>query len=509
MKLGMGKRRLASSLGSLGSALIVLSFAPGGALAGTGHVSASTQFSFSPTGTATAKGGVSGVSSLSLTSAATVNGPVFRSGSSSLSFAHNGILTNPSSGQTSLTFTKNAVLTAKGTLAGSSILAFGTSLVSPSALPVGGGWDRVASPSYLAGKTVVDAPASLTDGTDRTATLVAAWNALSSNQALKLPSGTIHTNGSFTLASKTGCIMYGYGPNLTIIENAHSSQTAMIVSPPSTGCQFRDFKIYCPNTVAYGQPNNTGRTSATSGRGIHIERGVNVAIDNVWIDGPSGAGILVYRSTGTVISYCKAIWTKADSFHFTGLGSDNNEANHCMSVWSGDDAFASIGYQGNTVNNTRFFDNEVYDAWWASGCSFEGSTNGQAKRNKIYRTGIGGLRVASTWSYDTRSCDNIVLEDNYLEGCVTRTTSGHSSIYLTASTADSPVTNVAIKNCTVVTPASGSFVQVKASSATSYVSATMDNTALTGSNTAVTYLNPQYSTFLYQGRGNTKNGVAL
>jgi hypothetical protein len=147
----------------------------------------------------------------------------------------------------------------------------------------------------------------------------------------------------------------------------------------------------------------------------------------------------------------------ADAFHVTG-GSENIVVQGNLAEGAGDDGFASIGYEPQINRNIQFLDNVVRDGWWGSGVSFEGTNGGKAYRNRIYRSGVSGIRISSQRNWKTGPSDNLDLEDNYLEGCVTRAKTGHGSVMIYSNFMNIGP-NITLLRTTIKNPASGPAVR--------------------------------------------------
>lgn len=272
------------------------------------------------------------------------------------------------------------------------------------------------------GYTVVQASnyGVVCDGSkDNTSALRNALSGLKSNQALQLPAGTCNYNDTLNMGNKTNVMVMGAGMDKTTLRGTNPLRLSLVVTG-SSNVTLSGFKIY--------SPNSTARNNASSGRGIYVERASNVTVDRVEVNKVQGAGILFYIVTDSKIVNSNVIDSYADAFHVTG-NSKNVTMQNNYSKGAGDDCYASIGYGQDYNYNITFQDNQCYDTH-ASGVSFEGTIGGKALRNKLVRTGVAAVRVASITAWNTGKVNDITIQDNTLEEARTRTDVDHAAIML-------------------------------------------------------------------------------
>ena len=285
---------------------------------------------------------------------------------------------------------------------------------------------------------------------DDTIALQNALNALNANQALQLPAGTCLTSRQLLLAGKNDVAVVGAGKERTILQATNPLHSSFIVRLGSN-VRLSGFQVYSPNT------NRMKRTSDPNSKGFLVKNSSGVILDEIKAREVLGAGVLLNDVRDSKILNSEVLKSHADAFHVTG-GSQNIFVQGNLAVGAGDDGFASIGY-GKAINrNVQFLDNVVRDGWWGSGVAFEGTDGGRAYRNRVYRSGVAGIRISSQRNWKTGSSDNLDLRDNYLEGCVTRARTRHGSIMI-FSNFENVGPNISIVRTTIKNPASGPGVR--------------------------------------------------
>lgn len=257
---------------------------------------------------------------------------------------------------------------------------------------------------------------------DDTIALQNALNALNNRQALQLPAGTCLTSKQLRLSRKGNVAVVGAGKERTIVQATNPLHSSFIVAN-GLNVHLSGFQVYSPNT------GGMKRTADAGSKGFFIKKSSGVVLDGVKVRQVLGAGILLENVRDSKILNSEVLKSLADAFHVTG-GSQNVVVQGNLAVGAGDDAFASIGYGDEINRNIQFFDNEARDGRWGGGVAFEGTNGGKAYRNRIYRSGVAGLRVASQSNWKTGPSDNIDFQDNYLEGCVTRRGTDQGSVII-------------------------------------------------------------------------------
>lgn len=255
--------------------------------------------------------------------------------------------------------------------------------------------------------------------TDDTSALQTALDRLSSRDSLQLPAGTCITSTEIRLTGKQHVAILGAGKDRTIIKAIDPLHSAFIVSNGSA-ISLRSFQIYSPNSGV--------RSTDADSRGFYVENSDGITLDSVLVRHTAGAGILFYVVSNSKIVDSDVIENLADAFHITGA-SRNIVVRSSRAQGSGDDCFASIGYGKRLNHDIRFLDNACSDNR-ASGVSFEGTIGGSAYRNRLTRTGVAGIRIASQKSYNTGPVRNILLKDNILSQVKIRPEVDHAAIMI-------------------------------------------------------------------------------
>jgi hypothetical protein len=272
------------------------------------------------------------------------------------------------------------------------------------------------------------------------------------------------------LSGKNNVAVLGAGKDRTILQATDPQHSAFIVQFASN-VRLSGFQVYSPNLIG------AKRRSNRDARGFLVRFSSGVVLDSVKVRQVISGGIALKGVRDSKVLNSEVVRSLADAFHVTG-GSEHIVLQGNLAEGAGDDGFASIGY-GNEINNDiQFLDNVVRDGSRASGISFEGTNGGKAYRNRIYRSGAAGIRIASQKNWNTGPSDNLDLQDNYLEGCVTRPDIGHASVMIfTNFKYIGP--NVSIRRTTIKNPARGpGFRAYGAAGAT--VAARVDDSSLSG-----------------------------
>ena len=275
--------------------------------------------------------------------------------------------------------------------------------------------------------------------TDDTAALQKALDRIDPNQALQLPAGACVTSRTLSLRGKRDVMIFGAGADSSIIRATDPLHSAFVVSNGSA-VSLKGFQIYSPDSAV--------RSTDAAARGFYVETSSHVSLDGVKVRHTAGAGILFYVVADSKIINSDVVDNLSDAFHVTG-GSRDILVQFNRARGSGDDCFASIGYGARLNQGIRFLDNSC-SGNAASGVSFEGTIGGQAYRNKLVRTGVSGIRIASQKSYNTGPVRHIDLKENVLTQVKTRGDVDHAAIMIFTSLAD--VDDIRLTNTTVIDP---------------------------------------------------------
>jgi trimeric autotransporter adhesin len=329
------------------------------------------------------------------------------------------------------------------------VLSFGLTALAPPPPKRAITASRAAVPVIPTGYTVRQARdfGVACDGAkDDTIGLQNALNALNDHHALQLPAGTCLTSHQLLLSGKSNVAVVGAGKDRTILQATDPLHSTFFVRL-SSNVRLSGFQVYSPNSAGMK------RTSDPLSKGFLVKNSGGVVLDGIKARQVAGAGVMLNEVRDSKILNSEVIKSLADAFHVTG-GSENIIVQGNLAENGGDDGFASIGYGDALNRNIQFLDNVVRDESGGSGVSFEGTNGGKAYRNRIYRSGAGGIRIASQSNWKTGPSDNLDIQDNYLEGCVTRRRIGHGSVMIFTNFKNIGP-NITILRTTIKNPTSG------------------------------------------------------
>ena len=275
---------------------------------------------------------------------------------------------------------------------------------------------------------------------DDTVALQNALSSLKGYQALQLPAGTCLTSKELKVYAKSNVLVAGAGKDSTILQAKDPAHSSFIVNL-SSNVLLKDFQVYAPTS--------TSRLSyGVTTKGFFVTKSSGVTLDSVKARNVSGAGILLNSVSNSMVLNSEVDRSWADAFHVTGR-SQNVLFQYNSTSGAGDDCFASIGYGTDINRSIRFYDNSCSDNK-ASGVSFEGTDGGQAYRNRLVRTGVAALRVASQKNWNTAAVSNIDLRDNVVLNSNTRANVVQGAIMVYSTYRN--ISNISFTNTTVTDP---------------------------------------------------------
>jgi hypothetical protein len=330
------------------------------------------------------------------------------------------------------------------------LLALCTSAAQPTGVSAASRGTNAAIPAGYTVRQARDFGVACNGAKDDTIALQNALNGLNDRQALQLPAGSCVFSRQLVLTRKSNVAVVGAGKDQTILTADDPLHSSFIVNLGSN-VRLSGFQVYSPKTAGMK------RTSDPNSKGFLVRNSSGVVLDGIKVREVLGAGVFLNGVRDSKILNSEVVKSLADAFHVTG-GSENILLQGNLAAGAGDDGFASIGYGDATNHNIQFLDNVVRDGWWGSGVSFEGTNGGKAYRNKVYRSGVAGIRIASQRNWKTGASDNLDLRDNYLEGCVTRARTQHGSVMIFTNF-ENIGPNVTIVGTTIKNPASGPGVR--------------------------------------------------
>jgi Right handed beta helix region len=158
---------------------------------------------------------------------------------------------------------------------------------------------------------------------------------------------------------------------------------------------------------------------------IYAERASELQLYRNRIYGSAAAGILLGRTQGFLVAGNTVERTNSDAIHISN-GSGNGIIVGNRVRESGDDMIAIVSYANNDapdsdrVRNVLIQDNDVEGAYWGRGITVVGGGNITIRRNRIRNVQTGaGVLIHRESSYNTFGVDNVLVEDNEIEGIQT------------------------------------------------------------------------------------------
>lgn len=337
---------------------------------------------------------------------------------------------------------------------------------------------------------------------DNGAAIQAAMNA-PSGTAIFFPAGTYAYSGWHQMVNKTNVLWYGAGHTLTIFRNTNTNGDCAFWLYQCSNINVSDMRVWCPNTTAR---NTHGWDFA-----FYLDQCAGpITFQNVYLRKIPAAGFYAWKSNGVSWYHCTVEQSFADAFHWDA-GSSNGVCQFNRTIGCGDDDIASIGFPGLICNNNHVLDNLCEDGYFASGIDFQGSSNCSAKRNIIRRTGAAGIQVSCVTSYNSASCTNIDIEDNTVEGAVTRSAlaGAHGAILLLTQTAGQSISGINFRRNKIInaTYATEAF-RLSAADATRSIAAVANDNVMTRTTGPMTSAYAISANATLTRSGNTFNGAA-
>jgi Right handed beta helix region len=318
--------------------------------------------------------------------------------------------------------------------------------------------DRASSDSARVPDNYTRVPVGSCGGTDDTAMLQGALNALRPNQVLELPAGICATTKQLVLPGKNRVAVVGAGKERTVIVSHNAYDGGIRVLGGNT-VWLSDFQVRYETQQKRGNKPESTCFAVTPDERKRAKPPRNVRLERLIANGCTGGGFFLLHATDAVVANNEVRYSKADGIHITG-GSHRVTVQSNLVVHAGDDALAAIGNKRpqSQVTDVKFLDNVVIGGPWGGGGHADNAAGIVFARNRISRVGVSCIAVSSdgVWSGSNPS-NHIVVENNVLEGCVTRKRTGHPSIAIYSSNGGTGQLgpDIVIRGNVVRSPASG------------------------------------------------------
>jgi hypothetical protein len=247
---------------------------------------------------------------------------------------------------------------------------------------------------------------------------------------LIIPPGTFDRYSDYSLPDNVGIMGTGYYQS---VFNSKSDTPAITLNNNSF---MMNIKIV--NTFS------TSRGSSNLNNGLLVY-GDNVLVENVWISGAKGAGLMVATASDVIINKCIVENTFADGFHITD-NSKNVVVMNCIARETGDDAYAVVSYQGqiNPCKNISIINNYSYHSK-SRGVAIVGAYDVTVQLNKIDTPTNAGIYIAQETTYTTFGVDQVDVYDNKIFNANSyNQTTNYGAIHVTCQDVNFPITNVKI-----------------------------------------------------------------
>lgn len=245
---------------------------------------------------------------------------------------------------------------------------------------------------------------------------------------LIIPPGTFDRYSDYSLPDNVGIMGTGYYQS---VFNSKSDTPAITLNNNSF---MMNIKIVNTFSTSRGQSNlNNGL----------LVYGDNVLVENVWISGAKGAGLMVATASGVIINKCIVENTFADGFHITD-NSQNVVIINCIARETGDDAYAVVSYQGqiNPCKNISIINNYTYHSK-SRGVAVVGAYDVTVQSNKIDTPTNAGIYIAQETAYTSLGVDEVDVYDNKIYNANSyNQTTNYGAIHISCQDINYPIKNI-------------------------------------------------------------------
>ncbi len=299
-------------------------------------------------------------------------------------------------------------------------------------------------PYLVSGKVLrlTDFEAKCDGHTDDTRAIQATINVANSNDTIELPAGRVCIYSNvLIMREKSNVVMYGFGRDSSQLTAVNPMNSALWIDR-SHNIVIRDLRI--------NSPNSTSRTAHSEAIGVFVTNSFDIKIQRITVWKTSGAGILMENCKRVDVYENHILNTWSDGIHATH-GCHNVTIQRNFALRTGDDSFATVGYEPTKNYYIRILDNQSeYSS--ASGVTVGGSEFVDVFRNSIYRSMVAGVRVESEHFYKTDGDRNVHVKENMITECPQNWTRGHAGIFVYSNYRDS--SDIVIEGNNIISPPS-------------------------------------------------------
>jgi Ca2+-binding RTX toxin-like protein len=262
--------------------------------------------------------------------------------------------------------------------------------------------------------------------------------AKATGQDVYIPAGVFAHSGTLTA---DGIKIAGAGEG-SVLKATQQGQEALILH--GSGAELSDLRM-----EGVGGP----RINTYEAVGVLVDHAQNFRIENVHIQGTSGAGIIATASSQGYIANNIVENSGADSIHMV-VGSHDILVERNRILHSGDDGISVVSYQGGgMVSNVTIRDNEVLYNEWGRGITAAGGRDILIEHNNVVGGAAdrAGIYVSAEAEWGTESAHNVRVSGNTITDAG-GLSSGHGAILLYNSRPGLVNDGVTVTNNEIINP---------------------------------------------------------
>lgn len=288
------------------------------------------------------------------------------------------------------------------------------------------------------------------DSVDDSVALQRALDALKAGETLQLAAGKVYRHSQTLRISQAGTSVTGPG--------------TLLATNEATSAVFIDADNVTVSNVTIKLASSTQRWVAYEQMGLVLRAKTGIAVRNVTVEGSAAAGIYVGGSKDFTLTDVTVRDTRADGIHMTE-GATNGQVVRPTVVRSGDDGVAVVSYRTNSTPTSRITisDATVRDQVWGRAYSVVGGQ--QVTMTNISSTNSAGaaLYIASETEFDTMGVSTVVVDGATFTGSNQQAASVaslrpspssgrvvHGAVLLYNSQAANQISDVSLRNITIV-----------------------------------------------------------